>query len=181
MTMKHLIPALAALALAGACTTATPYQAAGGPSSSGYSDQQIENNRWMVSFSGNSLTDRQTVETYLLYRASELTIQNGYDNFRMVRRETDADSSFVPVGGGTYSHFHPYYSYYGNHGRLRAYSPYWWNDPFWNDAPDYREITRFEATSEILMSRGEKPDDPAWYSAEEVQMNLAGRIQRAPR
>ena len=31
--------------------------------------------RWKVSFSGNSLTDRNTVETYLLYRAAELTDQ----------------------------------------------------------------------------------------------------------
>jgi hypothetical protein len=42
-------------------------------SSRGYSEQQIENNRFRVQFAGNSLTDRKTVETYLLYRAAELT------------------------------------------------------------------------------------------------------------
>ena len=173
--MKHLIPALAALVLLGACATATPYQPLSG-SGGGYSDQQIENNRFMVSFSGNSLTDRQTVETYLLYRAAELTSQSGFDHFRMVRRDTDADSSFVPVGG-SYAHFSPYYRYYGRYGRIYPYSP-WYDDPFYNRAPDYREVTRFEANAEIVMGRGEKPDDPAWYSADEVIMNLSGRVQR---
>ena len=89
MTKKFFVPGLAALALLGACATATPYQPAT-PNARGYSNQQIESNRWMVSFAGNSLTDRQTVETYLLYRAAELTSQNGYDYFRVVRRATDA-------------------------------------------------------------------------------------------
>lgn len=167
--MKHFIPAIATLALLGACATATPYQAAN-TSDRGYSDQQVENNRWMVSFAGNSLTDRQTVETYLLYRAAELTTQNGYDHFRVMRRDTDSDSSFVPVGGH-YPHFHTYYHYYG---------PYWrrsFHDP-WGGPSDYREVTRYEATAEIVMGRGPKPDDPAYFDADDVLMNLSGRIQR---
>ncbi|WP_084395779.1 CC0125/CC1285 family lipoprotein [Henriciella aquimarina] len=179
MTKTYLIPAMAALALLGACATATPYQPATN-SDRGYSDQQIENNRWMITFSGNSLTDRQTVETYLLYRAAELTSQQGFDHFRMVRRATDADSRFVPVGS-TYSHFSPYYRYYGAHGRLLGYPSYWdrygYYDPFWDGPSEYREVTRFEASAEILMGKGEKPDDPAYFSAEEVLMNLAGQIQ----
>lgn len=175
MTFKHLLPIVAALALVGACATSTPYQAAS-PSDRGYSNQQIENDRWLVSFSGNSLTNRQTVETYLLYRAAELTAQSGYDHFRMVRRATDADSSFVPVGG-SYGHFAPYYRYYGHHGRL-LYPSYYRHDPFWHSAPDYREVTRFEASAEILMGRGPKPDDPAYFSADEVLMNLSGQILR---
>ena len=59
MKNTYLIPALAALAALGACATATPYQAAN-TSDRGYSDQQVETNRWLVSFAGNSLTDRQT-------------------------------------------------------------------------------------------------------------------------
>ena len=169
MKNTYLIPALAALAALGACATATPYQAAN-TSDRGYSDQQVETNRWLVSFAGNSLTDRQTVETYLLYRAAELTSQNGYVHFRVVRRDTDTDSSFVPVGG-RYPHFHTSYRYYG---------PYWgrgFYDP-WDRPTDYREVTRFEATAEIIMGKGPKPDDPEFFDAEDVLMNLSGRIQR---
>lgn len=187
MTITKFLPALAALAFLGACATSTPYQQASN-NDRGYNQQQIEQDRWMVSFSGNSLTDRQTVETYLLYRAAELTTQNGYDHFRMVRRATDADSSLVPVGGSYYDpyygYFSPRYSFYGPRGRLigHHYYPSWsrrgYHDPFWGPSTEYREVTRFEASGEIIMGRGPKPDDPAFFDADDVLMNLSGRIVR---
>ena len=78
MSRSLVFPALSALLLLGACATATPYQAAT-EELHGYENQKIERNRWQVSFGGNALTDRQTVETYLLYRAAELTLQQGFD------------------------------------------------------------------------------------------------------
>ena len=89
--------AAAALALAG-CETATPYQplgTGGAFHSGGYTDQQLEANRWTVTFSGNSLTSRQTVERYLLYRAAELTVQQGYDWFTTVDRDTERKTDYV--------------------------------------------------------------------------------------
>ncbi|MEM5516149.1 hypothetical protein WNY37_04260 [Henriciella sp. AS95] len=183
MLTKSLIPALASLALLGACATATPYQAAS-PSDRGYSSQKIESNRWIVSFSGNSLTDRQTVETYLLYRAAELTVQSGHDYFNMVRRATDADSSLVPVGGSYapyYSYFDPHYRFYGPRGRIvHPYyrDPWGYYDPFWGGPNEYREVTRFEASAEIMMGSGPKPDDPAYFNASEVLANLGPSIVR---
>jgi hypothetical protein len=108
MKNSRLLTAIAALAALGACATATPYQAAH-DGARGYTNQQIENDRWQVSFAGNSLTDRQTVETYLLYRAAELTDQNGFDHFRVVQRETEANRNVVPTGFGAYD---PFYSGY---------------------------------------------------------------------
>ena len=186
MKMKTIIPGLAALALLGACATATPYQPAS-VSDRGYSNQQIEENRWVVNFAGNSLTDRQTVETYMLFRAAELTVQNGYDNFRMVRRTTDADSRLRPVGGSAYrpyyGYFTPHYRFYGARGPLGYYPHHWYRgafydpfDPFYGSAPEYREVTRFEASAEILMGRGPKPDDPAYFDANDVIRNLSGQI-----
>ena len=76
--MKRLFLAAAATAavVLGGCATATPYQPLqpGWTASGGFSERQIEPNRWQVSFSGNSLTSRQTVETYLLFRSAELTL-----------------------------------------------------------------------------------------------------------
>ncbi len=40
----------------------------------GYTSAQLAPDRWQVTFSGNSLTSRETVEDYLLYRAAELTL-----------------------------------------------------------------------------------------------------------
>ena len=60
--------AIAALGcgLAG-CETATPYQpATGGQAGAyGYSDYRVDADHFRVSFSGNSLTSRETVEKYL--------------------------------------------------------------------------------------------------------------------
>ena len=90
MSIKSILGSLAALTLLAACASSTPYQEAA-KGKWGYDQQQIENDRWSVSFSGNSLTDRQTVETYLLYRAAELTQQQGFEHFKVANSETDAN------------------------------------------------------------------------------------------
>ena len=186
MSRLHLSSALAALLVLGACATATPYQAAIG-NQKGYANQQIETDRWQISFAGNSLTDRQTVETYLLYRAAELTDQEGFDYFGVIRRETDEDRRVVSSGfahhSPFYSNFHCNYRFYGRAGRLYGYPRSWhvrsrYYDPFWGPAWDYREVVRYEATTEIIMGKGEKPSDPSYFNADEVLMNLAGRIVR---
>ena len=55
MPKFKLTGAIAALAVLGACATATPYQAAL-DGDRGYSEMKIEDNRFQVEFSGNSLT-----------------------------------------------------------------------------------------------------------------------------
>jgi hypothetical protein len=181
--MKRLIiaaTAVAALALS-ACETATPYQPLrpGSTVSGGYSDRQIESNRWQISFAGNSLTDRRTVETYLLYRASELTLAQGYDWFETVRRNTDTQTSVVadPAYGGWWG---PSWRVYG--GRYGGWSRwgYWggWGGGPWGPA-DYSTITRFEANAEIVMGRGAKPEnDPRAFDARAVTTRLGPSIVR---
>jgi len=72
--LRHLLVAASALTLA-ACATATPYQPASEPGGyDGFSQQMIENDRARITFGGNSLTNRETVENYLLYRAAEIHI-----------------------------------------------------------------------------------------------------------
>jgi hypothetical protein len=194
--MKRLTfaAALAGLALLGACTTATPYQAAAG-ADRGYSEMKIEENRYQVQFSGNSMTDRKTVETYLLYRAAEVTKQNGFDHFRVVRRNTDAEIRATPVGGPAayspyYDHFWLNYRYFGPRAAYfydpyRSYRPgrsyysrYGYYDPFWGGPAEYREQTRYLASAEIVMGKGPKPDDVAFFDADQVIFNLSGAIQR---
>jgi len=189
MARSRLFAALAGLTMLAACATVTPYQAAT-DQQFGYTNQQVEADRWQVSFAGNSLTDRQTVETYLLYRAAELTKQQGFDHFRVVQRETEANRRVVPMGFGHspyYSHFACSYRFYGPYGRLSRFhhparfgyrSRFGYYDPFWDRAYDYREITRYEASSEIMMGKGPKPDDPAYFDAQQVLNNLSETIQR---
>lgn len=172
--MKRLIAGvIASAAILAACAESTPYQRAtvGG---FGYSEQQIEQNRFMVGFSGNSLTQRQAVETFLLYRAAELTREQGYDYFRLIRRDTEAERRFT---GTTpryhYDRFDVFYRYY--HPRHGWYG---WRDPFWDDI-NLREVTRYEATAEIQLGRGETPDSPDAFDAADVIRNL-GPLVRPP-
>lgn len=193
--MKFLIPALATCAILSACVTATPYQQAFN-SNGGYNNQQIESNRWAISFSGNSLTDRQTVESYLLYRAAELTSQNGYDHFQIVTRETDAQSSFISNGFSS-PFFYNFYGFGGHSGfghhnfRRSAFGHRGFGggfggfghgfgggfyDPFYGGPNSFSERVNYEATAEIIMHRGPKPNDAAYFNAEDVLINLSGTI-----
>ena len=158
-------------ALLAACSSSDPYQRAGEGSRYGFSEERIESDRYLITFRGNSRTERQEVETFLLFRAAEFTLEQGYDYFILVRRVTDEDSRTVntdPFGSSLFRHryYHPRYGWY------------YWRDPFWDDAR-YREITRYEASAEIVMGSGPAPDDPDAYDADQVVANLGPRVRAA--
>ena len=188
-TLKR--PRLAAFAavLAGSvalasCMTATPYQPATGSGSyrTGYSDEQLEQNRFRVSFAGNSLTSRETVERYLLYRAAELTLQRGYDHFILVDRDTEKHSSTYRTPGawgpGPWGYWSPYWRFYRPRWGWRSWDPFW-DDPFWRDRDwDYRTVDRYEAIAEIVMGRGPKPaNNVRAFDAHEVVDRLGPSIR----
>lgn len=175
-------------ALVSACATATPYQPniPGQAVSGGFSEQRLEGDRFRVTFSGNSLTSRDTVEAYLLFRAAELTVQQGYDWFGIVERDTERDRRtyverdpfYRPWYGPTYGYWRPYWRYYGGGFGWRTWDPYW-GDPFWADRLDVRTVEKFEATAEIVMRKGPKPaDDPRAFDARGVMDNLGPRVMR---
>jgi len=183
-----------ALALAvalSACATATPYQpnTPGHQTSGGFSEIRLEADRYRVSFSGNTLTSRETVERYLLYRAAELTTQQGYDWFETADRRTERNARtvvdpdpFMRPGfawGGGYGYWRPSWRYYGpTWGGWRSWDPYW-GDPFFASRAQVRTIEQFEATTEIVMHRGRKPaGDTRAYDAREIIANLGAGIQR---
>lgn len=172
--MRMLMLAVAA-ALLSACATQTPYQPASGATYNyGFQEQNIEENRVRITFRGNTLTERDTVETYLLYRAAELTTQRGYDYFIVANRDTEERSRLQASGpprrfAFDYWYFSP----------RRGWSP--WHDPFWDEPSSYREVTRYEAMAEVAMFHGTKPaSDANAFDAREVMRNLEGQITRPP-
>src|ERR1700743_1322282 len=91
---RWILGAVAAASLGGmlaGCETPTPYQPLNpnATQAGGYSEVKLEDNRWRVTFQGNSITSRTAVETNLLHRAAELTLNNGFDWFEAVQRQTD--------------------------------------------------------------------------------------------
>lgn len=168
-------------ALLAACATATPYQpnVRGQSVSGGYSDQQITSDRFRVTFAGNSLTSRETVERYLLYRAAELTVAQGYDGFVLADREVNRDSrTYYDPPPGRYGYWRPSWRYFGPRYGWRRWDP-WYSNRFWADEMDMRTVTRFEATAEIVMYRGPSPSGPERsFNAREVMSNLGPGIVR---
>jgi hypothetical protein len=155
------------VAIAGCATsTSTPYQPLSSANriSGGYSDERLSENRFRVSFAGNALTSREQVESYLLFRAAELTIEQGRTWFviedRVVEHEVERsarrDPIYDPWFGTYYGYWRPYWRYYGP-GGWRAWYPYYGHS-FWTDHVDIREVDRFEAIAEIRLGDGPMPN-----------------------
>ncbi len=191
---RQLIVLASFIALTTACTTSsmryTPYQAAV-PGKFGFSDQRIEAARYRVIFEGNSATTRQRVEDSLLLRAANLTLESGYDWFQIVNRATDpktyqvrtpAISTTWASGFGYNSGFASARVWSPRHGWVYLQQPYFpyasYNDfGSFSDRNDVREITRFQATAEIILGKGPKPADRAdTFDARDVTTNLAPRL-----
>ena len=176
--------------LVSACATETRYRPATGLgfNRQGFSERQVEANRFLVTFAGNSVTDRDTVERYLLFRAAELTLQNGYDYFVMVDRQTDRQArTYSTPGAGWGGGFGPGWGYGGFGGywgpSWRYFGPRWggwggwgpWGGGF-NDF-DVRTVDRYEASAEVVMRRGTPPrDEVRAFNARDVDQRLRPTI-----
>jgi len=175
--------ALAALLALGGCASAsTPYQPRSSASEieGGYSDQKLTEGRYRVTFAGNRLTSRETVEGYLLFRAAELTLAEGYDWFVVVDREMDhritreirEDPYYRPWFSPSYGDWRPYWRYHGSGYGWRDWDPYH-GDRFWTEESVSQE---FEATAEIRMGRGAIPSaEEQAVDARKVTADIARR------
>ncbi len=141
----------------------TPYQPR--DSHGGYAEQQLESNRFRVTFTGNRVTPRDIVDTYVLYRAAEITLASGNDHFVLVDRLTEADSLLVDPGPG-----------FGFGFGLGSRST---NSFLFSSTPRTIEPDSFEAIVEIQVFPGEKPPGiPSAYDAREVIQAIGPRIVR---
>lgn len=155
-----------ALLVAGCAGTPTPYQPISSASRSegGYSEVQLAPDRFRVTFAGNSFTSRERVEASLLYRAAELTLQQGNDWFviedreteRRVERDLRPDPLYRPWFYDDFAYWRPYWRYYGPGLGWQTWDPYF-GDPFWTGRVDTRQVEQFEVTAEIRMGRGFMP------------------------
>jgi hypothetical protein len=170
--------AIALAACLAACATATPYQplARGNAVTGGFTDERLDDTHFRVTFKGNDMTSRMRVENYLLYRAAELTADQGYDWFEMVDHHThDSGSALVtPAFGGRYGwgYWRPSWTYFDGPG----FEPF--GGPMWG-AYDLERIDAYQATADIAVGHGPKPaGDPRAFDARQVMANLGPKIVR---
>jgi hypothetical protein len=153
------------LALAGCAANPTPYQ----PASDGYgfSQQQIEANRYRITFAGNSATPLDTVRNYMLYRAAEVTVESGHDYFVVVDQNTQSTTTYRGTGSTPFGFGTGWRSGGGFGVGFSSFSAY----------PD----DSYTAWADIVVGDGPKPaGDLNAYDAQDVLRRLDQVVVRAP-
>lgn len=153
--------AFGAVLLLAACQTPAVYQPRVPGASTGYTDEQITRNRWRVTFTGNSATKRETVESYLMLRAAEVTLKSDYRWYMFDTRDTEAQTTYQSDfvgwpgwrGRGWYWHSWPYGGGWGAGGGMETTRP----------------ITSYEAYAEIVLLTDEQAKkEPRAMNAQDV-------------
>ena len=175
--MLYFAAAASAAVLSAACATGGGYQARIGPAESGYAEERIDETRWRVEFTGSANDTKDIVESYLLYRAAELTTTSGYDWFIPSEQEVDTETEVVVQAQRTQESpvWRPQW-------RRNRYSR--WTDwmpagaiPLEAPARSSSQVTtreRFAAREEITMGRGPAPSGA--FEARRVLSDLAPAI-----
>jgi hypothetical protein len=158
---------VAVLALAG-CASPTPYGPRLEGQQTGYTDRQLAQNRYRVTFRGNTVTPRETVESYLLLRAAEVTRAAGYDFFVFDTRNTKARTTYQAVPN------YPVDPWYGPWYGHRFYPHYWGGWGFaYEPSVDVITRTKYDAYAEIVMlTPDQAKTEPRAINAAEVIRHL---------
>lgn len=104
--MKRIFVVLfAAIAMIGCSTQYQPEGFTGG-----FNDTQLSKDVFRISFTGNGYTSSDKVGDFVLLRAAELSMKNGYRYFAVIDgKETAAHSSYTtPTTYQTYGHVNNY-------------------------------------------------------------------------
>jgi hypothetical protein len=122
---KTLAAVVTLLFLAGCATTTAPEYRPRPPGGMvGYSDLELAPNRYRVSFSGSTASTRDDVESYLLRRAAEVTLQTGHTHFVLNNRDTERNTYYAGYPG-YYRPWEGYDPYWGGNGwSANSYSAY---------------------------------------------------------
>ena len=165
-----LRPAAGALALtlmAGlltGCMAPSPYAPRLQGSQTGYTDRALTQTRYRVTFTGNTVTPRETVESYLLLRAAEVTRAAGYTNFIFDTRNTRANTSVQTVPYGPEPD--PFFVGWGRRGGLGGWGG--WGFAY-DPMVDVVVRTNYEAYAEIVLLTPEQAaKEPRSLNAGEV-------------
>lgn len=166
--IRSLFFAAAAALLAACASTPPPYAPAASATSAGYSETQIESNRYFVTYRAGGATDAALLQDYALLRAAELTLEHGREWFWVDRRALDEDrarsgpSVGVGVGAGSWG------------SRSGASVGVGVNFPLGGGGARARS-----AMVEIRFGEGVKPDDPNAYDARAISANIRARMAPA--
>lgn len=164
--MIRLIAPFVFVAALAACATAPTYQASVTPNGPGYSEQQVESNRFFVTYRAPQGADAATVADFALLRAADLTLAHNRDWFWVDNHHIDTSQSGyggpsvgVSLGGASF----------GSHSAAGVGVGF--NFPI-----GHPHETASAATLEIRFGEGVKPDAANAYDAHSISTNLRSRL-----
>ena len=163
--IKAVLFAAVATATLAACQTTPTYSAAASGNAAGYSEQQIESNRYSVTYRAPGGADAQTLNDYALLRAADLTLEHNRNWFWVDRRSLNGEgqrsgpSLGIGIGGGSFGHHSGVGIGVGTSIPLGGGGG----------------ATATSATLEVRFGEGPKPDDPNAYDARSIATNLRTR------
>jgi predicted small lipoprotein YifL len=158
------------LALLAACAQEPPYF---GPRDAdhrtGYTDQQLSQNRYRITYAGNSSTPRETVENFLLLRSAEVAQGAGSQYFMFDMRDTKSRTTYL-------TDFEGFPSWFGG----PRYGWYWHDWPYDQEA-ESRPITQYHAYAEIvLLTKEQAAKEPRALEAQSVIDHLGPTVAPPP-
>lgn len=89
---KFLVAAVVGCALLAGCATPYDQKKSVWTGGVGFSETQLAPDVWQVDFTGNTYTDRDTTKKYVLRKAAEVAIREGYPYFKQVEAQTNKDT-----------------------------------------------------------------------------------------
>jgi hypothetical protein len=165
-----------ALAMTGAllagCMGPSPYAPRLEGQQTGYTDAALTQNRYRITFTGNSATPRETVESYLLLRAAEVTRAAGFTSFVFDTRNTKVNHSYQTIPYGPPDPFwgRRGFGYWGGWGF--AYDP----------MVDVVVRTNYDAYAEIVLLTPEQAaKEPRALNASEVITRIGPEAAAKPK
>lgn len=180
MLRSLILTTTLALTLAG-CASQTPYQPAEKRGAEGYAETRLTENRYRVTFTGNSLTPADTVKDYALLRAGELTLQLGYDWFQLANSSNDKKVQSVTTVGGGYDPLGET-AVYQRCGLIRCSTTVVTTPGFIGaDVATSTASTAYSSSLEIVMGRKPMPANVETYDAHELVASLRGLIAASQR
>lgn len=170
--LKQIMTMAVLATLLAACASQPAYRAAD-ERGYGYSDRQLTEDQFRIHFRGRG-DDTGRAMDYAMLRASELTLEKGFDWFDVASRDTLVDREQVPAPAATAIGVS--YATVQDCGLLTCTS-------YYRPVPQYHtsvsmgdQRSEVEVIMEIRMGKGVRPSDQNSYDARELYSRLKPEV-----
>jgi hypothetical protein len=140
--------------------------------STGYTDEKLDQNRYRITYIGNSSTTRETVEDFLMLRSAQVVAQAGGHYFMFDMRDTKARTTYLTDFEG--------FPGWGPPGP--PFGWYWHSWPYYDDQQaESRPITQYHAYAEIvLLTDAQAAKEPRSIDAQSIIEHLGPKAAPPP-